>query len=82
MTAGTRGEYAGLGSGVREDAWQRRVEFLFERLAVRWTAAGVAYERQGELLARFRMATGEERAWIRSALREHLAEHFPEVEAP
>jgi hypothetical protein len=49
---------------------------------VRWEAAGVDYDRQKELLARFRIATGDERAWVRSVLREHLAEHFPDVEAP
>ena len=31
---------------------------------------------------RFRVATHEERAWIRDVLREHIAEHFPELEAP
>jgi hypothetical protein len=42
----------------------------------------VPIERQRELLARLRMASAEERAWVRSALREHCAEHFPELEAP
>lgn len=82
LTAATRREYAALPAAAREDAWQRRVEFLFERLAVRWSAAGVDYSRQSELLARYRMAGGDERAWIRSVLREHLAEHFPDVEVP
>ena len=64
----------------QEDAWQRAVEFLFERLAVRWEIAGaVPIERQKELLARFRFASPDERAWIRDVLREHLAEHFPEL---
>ena len=31
---------------------------------------------------RFRVATGEERAWVRDVLREHVAEHFPDVQAP
>ena len=31
---------------------------------------------------RFRVATTGERAWIRDVLREHLTEHFPDVEAP
>lgn len=86
MTPATRLEYAELAGGnaarTQEDAWQRRVEFLFERLAVRWTAAGVDYQRQRELLLRFRMAGQDERAWVREVLREHLAEHFPEVQAP
>ena len=82
MTPATRREYAELPSRTREDAWHRQVEFLFERLAVRWDAAGVEYARQKELLARYRMASGDERAWIRDVLREHLAEHFPDLEAP
>jgi hypothetical protein len=85
MTPATRAEYARvLGGGLnREDAWQRAVEFLFERLAVRWQIAGTEpIERQKELLARFRFASVDERAWIRGVLREHLAAHFPDVEAP
>jgi len=82
MTPATRREYASLPARTREDAWQRQVEFLFERLAVRWTVEGVAYERQKDLLARFRMASADERAAVRDALREHLAAHFPDVEAP
>ena len=66
----------------REDAWQRAVELLFERLAVRWTIAGAPIERQRELLQRFRAASPDERAWIRTVLREHCAEHFPDVKAP
>ena len=85
MTPATRAEYARVRSGGldREDAWQRSVEFLFERLAVRWEIAGTEpIERQRELLARYRFASRDERAWIRDVLREHLAEHFPDLEAP
>ena len=90
MTPATRREYAdavaggsaGRAAATREDAWQRGVEFLFERLAVRWTIAGAPIEKQKELLQRFRFASQDERAWIRGALREHLAERFPDVEAP
>jgi hypothetical protein len=82
MTPATRREYAELPSRLREDAWQRQVEFLFERLAVSWTVAGVTYARQKELLARYRMAGEEERSAVRDALRAHLAEHFPEIESP
>jgi hypothetical protein len=81
LTPKTRAQYAEIG-GVREDAWQRQVEFLFERLAVRWTVHGVPVDRQRELLQRFRMASADERAWVRGVLREHLAEHFPEMAAP
>jgi hypothetical protein len=81
LTPATRAEYAAIG-GVREDAWQRQVEFLYERLAVRWTIHDLPIERQRELLERFRAATPDERAWIRSVLREHLTEWFPEMETP
>jgi hypothetical protein len=88
LTPATRREYAALLAGgtgpaqTREDIWQRGVEFLFERLAVSWTIAGIETSRQKELLQRFRVATQAERAWIRDVLREHLAEWFPDVEAP
>ena len=88
MTPATRQKYAAVAAGsggatTQEDAWQRSVEFLFERLAVRWTIAGTdPITKQKELLARFRFATQEERQWIRGVLREHLAEHFPDLETP
>jgi hypothetical protein len=82
FTAGSRTQYAqalaGIGnrpSATQEDTWQRAVELLFERLAVRWVIAGAPIERQQELLARFR-------AWVREVLREHCAERFPDVQAP
>ena len=88
LTPATRREYATLlqtGTGpaqTREDIWQRAVEFLFERLAVSWTVSGVETSKQKELLLRFRVASAAERTWIRDVLREHLAEWFPDVEAP
>ena len=85
MTPATRAEYAKVRAGGlnQEDAWQRAVEFLFERLAVRWEIAGAEpIERQRDLLARYRFAGGDERAWIREVLRMHLAANFPDVEAP
>jgi hypothetical protein len=85
LSPATRRQYAEVASRSplsREDAWQRAVEFLFERLAVRWTVAGLPLERQDELLGRYRMASQQERAWIRRVLREHVAEHFPDVQAP
>ncbi|HUA73661.1 MAG TPA: hypothetical protein VL988_02795 [Solirubrobacteraceae bacterium] len=72
----------GRAAATQEDAWQRAVELLFERLAVRWTIAGAPLERQRELLARFRVASPAERAWVRETLRRHCAEHFPDVQAP
>lgn len=85
LTAKTRAQYAKVLSGSplsQEDAWHRAVEFLFERLAVSWTISGVRAEGQRELLARLRAASPPERAFVRSALREHCAEWFPDVEAP
>jgi hypothetical protein len=89
LSPAARREYAEVRSGAagrpaatQEDAWQRAVELLFERLAVRWEIAGVPVERPRELLERYRAASQEERAWIRDVLREHLAEWFPEMEAP
>jgi hypothetical protein len=85
MSPGTRRQYAQVLAGSplsQEDAWQRSVEFLFEHLAVRWTVAGLPIERQAELLGRLRMATQQERLWVREALRTHVAKNFPELTAP
>jgi hypothetical protein len=38
--------------------------------------------RQKELLGRYRMASEAERRFVRDALREHVTEHFPELQAP
>src|SRR3954470_4336301 len=65
-----------------EDVRARAIEFLFERLAVRWVVADVPTEGARPLLARFRAATRDERAWITDALREHCAEWFPDVKVP
>lgn len=62
-----------------EDRWQRRAEFLFERLVVRWEIAGLPLEGQRELLGRYRMASSDERQQVRTTLAEHLAERHPEV---
>jgi hypothetical protein len=63
-----------------EDRWQRRVEYLFERLAVRWEIAGLPLEGQKELLGRYRMASPDERRAVRAALAEHLQARYPDVE--
>ena len=84
LTARTRARYAEVLTGglEREDAWQRAIELLFEHLAVSWTISGLEITRQKELLGRYRMASEQERGFVRDALRAHLAEHFPELEAP
>jgi hypothetical protein len=84
LSASTRRKYDDTlrGGLQQEDAWQRAVELLFERLAVRWTINDVPTEGQRELLMRFRVASPDERRWLRDVLREHCAEHFPELQAP
>lgn len=84
LTPRARVEYAAtLGGGLdRDDAWQRATELLFERLAVSWTIAGVRSDSQRELLGRYRMASADERRFVRDSLRAHVAEHFPDMEAP
>jgi hypothetical protein len=62
-----------------EDRWQRRAELLFERLAVSWEIAGLPLESQKELLGRYRMASTEERRWVRETLAEHLRTRHPDV---
>ncbi len=84
LSPATRRVYAETVSGGlhREDARARAIEVLFERLAVSWTISGIETSRQKELLARYRMATAAEREFVLASLRTHLAENFPELEAP
>jgi hypothetical protein len=85
LTPGSRREIAAAqapGALSREDAEQRAFELAFERLAVRWVVAGVPTEGQRELLGRLRLASPEERRWLRETLRAHCAEHFPDVQVP
>lgn len=65
-----------------EDIAQRALELLFERLVTRWEIAGVRIERQRELLSRFRVASTQERQFVRNSLRAHCEEWFPDVQAP
>ena len=62
-----------------EDRWQRRAELLFERLAVSWEIAGLPLESQKELLGRYRMASADERRWVRETLGEHLRTRHPDL---
>jgi hypothetical protein len=84
LTLKARQEYAAtLHGGLdQDDAWQRAVELLFERLAVAWTVNGVRTDRQKALLARYRVASVSERRFVRDTLRAHAAEWFPDIEAP
>jgi hypothetical protein len=63
----------------QEDAWRRRYEVLFERLAVSWEIAGLPLDDQKMLLGRYRMADAETQRWVRQTLAEHLERHIPEL---
>lgn len=68
-------------AATTDDLWQRRQELLFERLAVSWTIAGLdPLTKQAELLGRFRMASTDERAWLRETIAAHIREKAPELE--
>jgi hypothetical protein len=62
-----------------EDAWRRRSEVLFERLAVRWEIAGLPLTEQKMLLGRYRMADAETQRWVRQTIAHHLERHIPEL---
>lgn len=72
---------AGRPGSSLEDRWQRGGEMLFERLAVRWTIAGLPLEGQRELLSRYRMADSQTRRWVRETVENHLRRHHPSFEA-
>jgi hypothetical protein len=83
LSAGTLRKLAELDArpaASADDLWQRRVELLFERLAVRWEIAGLPLEGQKELLGRYRMASSGERQQVRRIIAEHLAQRYPEVD--
>jgi hypothetical protein len=84
LTPAARTEYAAVLQGGlnQEDAWQRAVELLFERLAVTWTISGLEIAKQKELLARYRASSAEERRFVRDSLRIHVTDNFPELQAP
>jgi hypothetical protein len=85
MSPKTRAQYAKTFQGnilSQEDAWHRALEFLFERLALSWTINDVETSGQGDLLARLRACSREERDFVRVSIREHCSEWFPDVKAP
>jgi hypothetical protein len=63
-----------------EDAWRRRTELLFERLAVRWEIAGLPLEDQAMLLGRYRMADSQTQQWVRKTIGTHVERHIPELQ--
>jgi hypothetical protein len=62
-----------------EDAWRRRTEVLFERLAVRWEIAGLPLEDQKMLIGRYRMADADTQRWVRQTIAAHLERYIPEL---
>ncbi|HET9197806.1 MAG TPA: hypothetical protein VFN92_06075 [Solirubrobacterales bacterium] len=63
----------------QDDAWRRRSEVLFERLAVSWEIAGLPLDEQKMLLGRYRMADAETQRWVRQTIAEHVERHIPEL---
>lgn len=82
LSAGTIakvGEPPAGAAASQDDAWHRRSEALFERLAVRWEIAGLPLTDQKMLLGRYRMADAETQRWVRQTIAEHLRRHIPEL---
>lgn len=82
LSAGTIakvGEPPGGAASSQEDAWRRRSEALFERLAVRWEIAGLPLSDQKMLLGRYRMADPETQRWVRQTIARHLEQYLPEL---
>jgi hypothetical protein len=63
----------------QDDAWRRRSELLFERLAVRWEIADLPLTDQRMLLGRYRMADQLTQQWVRETIDEHLQRYIPEL---
>ena len=82
LSAGTIakvGEPPAGDAASQEDAWRRRSEVLFERLAVGWEIAGLPLDDQKMLIGRYRMADPETQRWVRQTIAEHLERHIPEL---
>jgi hypothetical protein len=82
LSAGTvakLGEGPATAATTQDDAWQRRQELLFERLAVRWEIAGLPLDGQKMLLGRYRMADTATQQWVRRTIAEHVERFIPEL---
>jgi hypothetical protein len=73
------GEGPATAATSQEDAWHRRSELLFERLAVRWEIAGLPLTEQKMLLGRYRMADPLTPQWVRETIAEHLERYIPDL---
>jgi len=76
------GEGPAGAAATSDDAWQRREELLFERLVVSWEISGLPIDDQKTLLGRYRMASPDERRWLREVIAEHVRTWIPGVEPP
>ena len=63
----------------QEDAWARRSELLFERLATSWEIAGLPLTDQKLLIGRYRMADTETQRWVRETIARHIERFLPEL---
>ena len=72
-------EPVGRAGASAEDAWRRRTEMLFERLAVSWEIAGLPLEDQKMLLGRYRMADSRTQEWVRRTISAHVERYIPEL---
>lgn len=82
LSAGTiakLGEGAATAATTQDDAWRRRSELLFERLAVSWEIAGLPLDDQKMLLGRYRMADAATQEWVRRTIAEHVERFIPEL---
>jgi hypothetical protein len=73
------GEGPATAATSQEDAWHRRSELLFERLAVRWEIAELPLTEQKMLLGRYRMADQLTQQWVRETIAAHLQRYIPEL---
>jgi hypothetical protein len=80
LSAGTiakLGEGPATAATTQDDAWRRRSELLFERLAVSWEIAGLPLTDQKMLLGRYRMADAATQEWVRRTIAEHIERFIP-----
>jgi hypothetical protein len=85
LSAGTIAKIARVsasGGSSLDDAWRRRTELLFERLAVRWVIADLPLDDQKMLLGRYRMADAATQEWVRQTIAAHVERYIPELRGP
>jgi len=73
------GEGPAAAATSQEDAWARRSELLFERLATRWEIAGLPITDQKMLIGRYRIADSATQQWVRETIARHAEQYLPEL---